>query len=289
MRCKADIPRDRPPRLYFHMKVFHSTTARVLAAILVLALFTPIAQAADAPAALSAPELAARLSAVMEDGNSFVRVRLDVKGAANNTLQLQIKQRRTKTSTEIVYQVLWPKERKGEAVLLQRSGNRPASGALFVPPNNVRTLDAGDMKDALFGSDLAYADVVENFFAWDQQALVGTEEVDGVTCHILESKPGKGIRSIYASVRSWIDTRRLVPLRVEKYAGTGQALRRIDTTRVVAVDGREIPANLSVRRPERNSVTTLDGSKIKRGVVYTDSEFTPGGLKDLALPRDSAE
>ena len=289
MRCKADIPRDRPPRLYFHMKVFPSTTARALAAILALALFTPIAHAADAPAALSAPELAARLSAVMEDGNSYVRMRLDVKGASNTTLQLQIKQRRTKNSTEVVYQVLWPKERKGEAVLLRKSGGRPASGAVFTPPTNVRTLDAGDLKEPLFGSDLACEDVVENFFAWDQQALVGTEDVEGVTCQILESKPGKSGRSIYGSVRSWIDTHRLVPLRVEKYSASGQALRRIDTTRVVGVDGRQIPANLSVRRPGQNSATTLDGSKIKHGVTYADRDFTPDGLKELAIPRDSAE
>lgn len=266
------------------MKLLLALTAGAVAA---LALFTPLAQAADAPAALSAADLATRLSATMEDGNALVRVRLDVKGAADTTLQLQIKQRRTKNSTEVVYQVLWPKDRKGEAVLLQRSGNRPASGSVFVPPGSVRALDAGDMKDALFGSDLAYADVVENFFSWDQQALVGTEEVDGVSCQILESKPGKGGRSIYGSVRSWIDSRRLVPLRVEKYSSSGQMLRRIDTTRVVGIEGRPTPANLSARRPGQTSVTTLDGSKIKRGVVFTDTEFTPDGLKELTAPRDA--
>ena len=159
------------------MRIFHSLTARSAAVGLAFALFTSIAHAAE----LSAAELAARLSSAMEDGNSNVRVRMEIKGTSKDTLQLQIKERRTKSSTDFVYQVLWPKERKGEAVLLRKSGNRPASGAMFVPPNTIRTLDAGDMKDPLFGSDLAYADVVENFFAWDQQAIVGTEEVDGVS------------------------------------------------------------------------------------------------------------
>ncbi|MEI9897843.1 MAG: outer membrane lipoprotein-sorting protein [Chthoniobacter sp.] len=85
-----------------------------------------------------------------------------------------------------------------------------------------------------------------------QQAIVGTETVDGVNCQILESKPGKGDRSTYGSVRSWIDAKRLVPLRIEKYSGSGQVLRRIDTTRVVTDAGHAIPANLSVRgaRPD---------------------------------------
>lgn len=265
-----------------------SPTTRALAAVLALALFTPLAHTADAPAALSAKDLAARLSAIMEDGNSFIRMRLE-KGAPKETLQLQIKQRRTKNSTEVVYQVLWPKERKGESVLLRKSGTRPASGALFTPPNTTRTLDAGDMKEPLFGSDLTYEDVVDNFFAWEQQTLVGTEEVDGVPCQILESKPGKGGRSSYGSVRSWVDTRRLVPLRVEKYSNGGQALRRIDTTRVVSVDGRQIPANLSVRRPGQNSVTALDGSKIKHGVVFTDREFSADGIKEGINPRPASE
>lgn len=268
------------------MKLLLSLTARTVAA---LALFTPAIRGAEAPPAMSATDLASRLSATLEDGNSFVRVRLDVKGAADTTLQLQIKQRRTKGSTEVLYQVLWPKERKGEAVLLRKAGSRPASGTVFTPPNTLRELDAGDMKDALFGSDLAYADIVENFFGWDQQAIVGTEAVDGVTCQILESKPGKGGRSIYSSVRSWIDTRRFVPLRVEKYASAGQPVRRIDTTRVVSMDGRQIPANLSVRRPGQNSVTALDGSKIKHGVDFTDREFASENLGRPASPRDTGE
>lgn len=268
------------------MKLLLSLTARTVAA---LALFNPAIRGAEPPAAMSATELASRLSATLEDGNSLVRVRLDVKGAADTTLQLQIKQRRTKGSTEVLYQVLWPKERKGEAVLLRKVGNRPASGTIFTPPNILRELDAGDMKDALFGSDLAYADIVENFFGWDQQAIVGTETVEGVTCQILESKPGKTGRSIYGSVRSWIDTRRFVPMRVEKYSGSGQPVRRIDTTRVVSADGRQIPANLSVRRPGQNSVTALDGSKIKHGVNYSEREFSADGLKELSPPRDTTE
>ena len=65
-----------------------------------------------------------------------------------------------------------------------------------------------------------------------------------MSCVILESTPDKGEPSIYGSVRSWIDPRRLVPLRVEKYLPSGQLARRIETTRVVTDDkGRSIPGN----------------------------------------------
>ena len=237
---------------------------------------------------LSAQDMAARLSAIRQDGASYVRLRLEVKqplGTTKIVLQLQIKERRTKTATDVVYQVLWPKERKGEAVLLRKAANQPATGSLFVPPDTVRPLDTSQMKEPLFGSDLSYEDVIENFFAWEHQAIVGTEVVDRVSCQILESKPGKSERSSYASVRTWVDTRRLVPLRVEKYLASGQLARRIDTTKVAPDDNhRPIPANLTVRGQRQDSVTELDGSRIRHDVTYADREFTPEGLKELTIP-----
>jgi hypothetical protein len=240
-------------------------------------------RAAESPSPMTANDLASRLSALRQNGASYVRLRMEIKGASKETLQIQIKERRTKNSSEVVYQVLYPKERKGESVLLRQIGDRPASGSVFVPPNTVRTIDA--LKEPLLGSDLSYEDVIENFFGWDQQAIVSTEVVDGVKCAVLESKPGKGQRSIYGSVRSWIDVRRLVPLRVEKYANSGQLLRRIDTTRVVTDTGHHIPADLTVGGARPDSSTLLDGSRIRHNVTYTDRDFTIEGLKEISNPR----
>ena len=245
-----------------------------------------IASAACAADTPSASELASKLSALRQDGASYVRLRMEIKGAKPETLQLQIKQRLTKGSSEVVYQVLFPKERKGESVLLKRVG-RSLSGSIFTPPNAVRAIN--DMKEPLFGSDLSYEDVIDNFYAWEQQAIVGTEVVDGVSCQILESKPGKGERSSYASVRSWIDTKRLVPMRIEKYSSSGQVLRRLDTTRVVTDAGHPIPANLAVRGARQDSSTLLDGSRIKHDVSYTDADFSVEGLKEVTAPHGAPE
>jgi hypothetical protein len=244
--------------------------------LLALSAFTCIA--ADPEPAMSAADLAGRLSAKQQDGNAVIRLRMEIAGDAKSVLQLQIKSRASRAGTDLVYQVLFPKERKGEAILLRKSGSK-LSGTQFTPPDKLRTLAAAQMDESLFGSALSYEDVIENFFAWDQQSIVGNETVDRVNCTILESKPGKGDRSSYGSVRAWVDTRRFVPLRIEKYSG-GKMVRRIDTTKVVNDDkGRPIPANLSVRGPR--GVTELDGSKIKHGVPLTDADFTPQKLGDI--------
>ena len=247
-----------------------------------------VAHAAEAPPALAAKDLATRLSALQQDGASLVRLKIEVKpaGAPKFSLQLQIKQRRTAKSTEAVYQVLWPKERMGEAVLLKQSGNGPASGSVFIPPNTTRAFSPAQMKDGLFGSDISYGDVLENFFEWENQAIVGTEVVDRVSCQILESKPGKGERSAYPVVRTWVDARRLVPLRIEKYQSSGAVARRIDTRDVAKDDsGRSVPANLTISSPQSGSSTNLEGSKLRHDVNFADREFTAEGIKDVAAAR----
>jgi outer membrane lipoprotein-sorting protein len=226
----------------------------------------------------SAKDLANKLSALQQDGSSFVRLKMDVKSAdgAKYSLQLQIKQRRSPKSSEVVYQILWPKERAGEAVLLRQTGNQAPSGSVFTLPNTVRELNASQMKEGLFGSDIAYSDVLENFFAWENQKIVGSEVVNRVNCQILESRPGKGQRASFPIVRTWVDSRRLVPMRVEKYLASSALARRIDTTDVATDDmGRSIPANMTVTSPQKGSSTEVNGSKIRHGVALTDRDFSP--------------
>ena len=129
------------------------------AAILGVTVFS--ARAAERPSSITANDLASRLSALRQ-GSSYVRLRMEIKGPTTETLQLQIKERRTMSSSEVVYQVLYPKERKGESVLLRKIGTAAASGSAFVPPNTLRSID--DLKESLFGSDLSYEDAIDNFF-----------------------------------------------------------------------------------------------------------------------------
>ncbi len=106
---------------------------RLFASFCGTALLAFTAPGANLEAPVSARELADSLSA-RQEGTTYVRLRLEIKqpdGASKGALQVQIKERRTKSSTDAVYQVLWPKERKGEAVLLHKSGGCAPSGSLL--------------------------------------------------------------------------------------------------------------------------------------------------------------
>ncbi len=255
------------------MKIF---LASVFAAVVCI---SGIHAAEPAPPTMSAAELAGRVDAASH-GHALIRTKLEVgqSGGARRILQLQIKQRRTKTSTDLVYEVLWPTERKGEAVILHRTQGS-SKGMIIVPQQPVRTIKSSQMDEGLFESDLSYQDAVDNFFAWKKQTLVGAEVINNVNCQILESKPDTTSASIYAKVRSWIDPERLVPLRIEKYSSSGTLVRRIDITRVARDEkNRPIPANLTVQGPRKNSVTEFKGARIDQGVNFTDADFTPEGI-----------
>jgi hypothetical protein len=233
--------------------------------------------AAEPEATVSARDLANQMSTARQ-GNAVIRARLEVRptDGSKQVFQLQIKERRTPASTDLVYLVQWPKERKGEAVILHQESGGASRGTVVVPSAPPRTLETSQMDGGLFGSDLSYQDAIEDFFAWKEQAIVGSEVVNGAQCQILESKPGKSGISIYSKVRSWVDSKRLVPMRIEKYSASGNVVRRIDTTYV----GRDqhdrfIPAKLTVRSPSKNSITEFDGARIEQGMQFTDRDFTP--------------
>jgi outer membrane lipoprotein-sorting protein len=246
-------------------------TALVVAAIC-LAL-RPFAFADDAGS-----QLASKLRA-KESGSTLVRIRMvDGKG---QTLQVQIKSRVSAGAADIVYQILFPKERKGESVLLHRSGNK-FSATLFTPPNTIKQI--GEMDQALFGTDLSYEDIIDSPFTWSQQAIVGTQDIDRFTCQILESKPGNHASS-YGSVKTWIDPKRMVPLQIEKYDSSGKLVRRINITRMLLDGGDSLPADLEVSQPG-GSVTHITGSSIKRGQNFPETQFTAEGLKELKAPSE---
>lgn len=257
--------------------------------LLLIAALTGLAATAPAQTPLTASELAQKLDTAQQTGTAHVRLRMEVKQGSETktTLQLQIKERRTRAATELVYQVLWPKERKGESLLLRKQAGKPASGVAFLPPDRQSAIEPGKMDESLYGSDLSYQDLIENFYAWERQAIVGEEKQGKLRISILESRPGSADQTTYGSVKSWIDLDRLVPVRIEKYDKGGKLVRRINVTQVIADGGRHIPANLSVQDARSGSVTEIDGSRMRRDVAFTDRDFSPEGLREVTIPRSS--
>jgi len=241
---------------------------------------TAIIAQEPAPAIVSAQELARRLD-ISTQGSALIRTQLEVRfvGGGKRVMQLLIKQRRSQTATDLAYRVLWPNDRRDEVVILHQDSGSAPNGSVLIPHQPVRTIGASQMNEGLFDSDLSYQDAIENIYEWKEQAIVGSEAVNGVNCQVLESKPGNSTVSIYAKAHSWIDPHRLVPLRIEKYSHSGELIRRIEITRVARDEKHNpIPAGLSVHGPRKNTVTEFNGARIDQGVTFTDDDFKAAGV-----------
>ncbi len=241
----------------------------------------------------TAADLAAKLSSAVLDSSSTARLKMDFipsTGGERTVLQLKVIARRTKAGSEVLYQVLWPKDRKQGSFILRKPAGQAAGGWVLEATDSVKPLQSAQLQDGIFGSDLAYEDLVDNYFSWANQSIVGTEEVNRRLCHILESKPGRGDLSSYGSVRTWVDSKRLVPLKVEKYGPKGQLARRITITLVAKDDAdRLIPANFAVERPGHTSQTVLEGSTIKHDVSFSEADFSPDALRSGSANEKKAE
>jgi hypothetical protein len=256
---------------------------RSFAGLLLSLALVPSAALAQEAAGLTAKELAAALGAAAQDGDSVARIRLKTQpeeGGEGTVLQVQVRSRRTPASSAVVYTVLWPAPRKGEGFLLKQDHGGAVGGTAFVPPDRETKIDAARAREPLLGSDLTYQDVIENFFLWGDQALAGRENVGKVECVILDSKPGAGASSSYGRVRSWIDPRRMIALRVEKFDRQGRLASRIETAQVARDDiGRHVPAALTVRRTGSGTVTEIEGSNLRHDAGLTDADFTAPALR----------
>ncbi|TFG99744.1 MAG: outer membrane lipoprotein-sorting protein [Calditrichales bacterium] len=114
-------------------------------------------------------------------------------------------------------------------------------------PSTDRTIQiSGHMlRQSVMGSDLSYEDMMddsklrENYHA----AVIGTEEIDGNLCWILELT-AKTNDSAYQLRKLWVDKQKYIPLRQELVAKSGKLLKKLDMSDVVNLDGRWFPKKL---------------------------------------------
>ena len=117
------------PNMPVMIQPFYSTPRALLRLVFCGAVLSTSTALRAQDAAPSAQNLSTRLSDAVLDNSSTVRLKIESRataGGAKSVIQVQVKARRTKAATELVYQILWPKERKGEAFLLRKPAGRPA-------------------------------------------------------------------------------------------------------------------------------------------------------------------
>lgn len=227
------------------------------------------------------PELVAGVKAAKPKGGVYIRAKL---AQGKTVLQIQIKRRSLPDgSSDQLFQVIFPKERKGESVLLHVSSSGikgSQAGATGAP----RAIGNGDRRLSIFGTDLTIEDMLADFYDWRQQNIIGHESIGPVPCAMIESKPDRPGKSPSKAV-SWVDEKRYVPLRVQIFDGGDKPARVVDTEKVIQVSsGYYLPVTFTVTNMSTDSKTTVEGSSSRDGIPYTDADFTEAVMQQVTPP-----
>jgi len=104
------------------------------------------------------------------------------------------------------------------------------------------------MRQSVMGSDLSYEDMMDDRNMTDiyNAALLGREKYDDRDCYML-LLTAKADDAAYPSQKIWVDVERMIPLKQELYAKSGQLLKRIALSDVKRVDNRWFPMKMNYK------------------------------------------
>ncbi len=233
---------------------------------------------AQEPAAknYTGPELIAAVKAAKPKGDIQIRASLQQTGRPR--LQVQIKHHTAVNGDRLqLHQILFPKDRKGEGLLLRISSDG-FSGWSFKPGSQPVALKPGDRGMGVFGTDLLVEDVLGDFLNWKSHTIVRKENLGPVGCSVVESSAPQSSTSGVRVVRSWIDDRRLVPQKVEMLDGAGKVSRTVTTLRVHrSSTGYFVPTEFVITSAS-GSETKVTGSGVRDDLAFRDADFSEAAL-----------
>jgi outer membrane lipoprotein-sorting protein len=227
---------------------------------------------------LTAPEFIATVKAAAPKGGVYLRGRMEQTSATGKTvLQLQIKRRSLANgASEHLYQLLFPKERKGESLLLHVKGNG-FSGSSFIPGKGVTKLTSADRKLKVFGTDMTIDDILTDFLDWPKPEIVAHEKIGTADCSVVLCQEGS------KKVKCWMDEKRYVPMKIEFYDSGDQPARIVETGKVVRMDsGYFIPVSFTLSTPATGTSTLIEGTRSDAVSNYSDADFTEASMQVLS-------
>jgi outer membrane lipoprotein-sorting protein len=130
---------------------------------------------------------------------------------------------------------------------------------------------AGQMGDAILGTDITYGDLGLDFINWDDVEPVGTDSIKTLSAYVFDAIPGPQDHSPFAKVRFWVSTQYWAFLRIDGLNPAGQTVKRVEVQDVMTIGKYTVFKEMKVATmdPQRNdiakSTTFVDISDGKEG------------------------
>jgi hypothetical protein len=138
------------------------------------------------------------------------------------------------------------------------------------------TIPAGQMGQAILGTDITYGDLGLDFINWDDVEPVGLDSIKTLNAYVFDAIPGPQDHSPFAKVRFWVSSQYWAFLRIDGMNSAGQTVKRVEVQDVMTIGKYTVFKEMKVATmdPERNdiakSTTFVDVSDGKEGSGLTD-------------------
>lgn len=113
------------------------------------------------------------------------------------------------------------------------------------PTDRIIAISGHLLRQSVMGSDLSYEDITENRKLIDMYdaKITGSEKINNRDCYVLELT-AKLEDITYYKRKLWVDKERFVPLKEERYAESGKALKRAEVLEVFKSENRWYPKKI---------------------------------------------
>lgn len=171
-----------------------------------------------------------------------------------------------------------PSDVKGMTFMVWKYRGGDDDRWIFIPSlNMVRRIAANDKRSSFVGSDFTYEDVSGRDVGDENHTLLRTEDLNGRTSFVLESRPVGS--AAYARRVSWIDAERWLPLKEEYFDSRDQKVREFTADEVEEIGGYWTITKRSMRNLQTGHRTEVTFSSIEYNVGLEESLFTERYLR----------
>ena len=225
---------------------------------------------------LSARQIVARIDSTERVAASDGQYRqvITTSGGRTRTLEMRAYSRDRNDKQLLIY--TGPRRVKGDKILMLNEGD----DIWFYTPktDRVRHLASHARRRKVQGSDFAYEDMAGGSIEEDYTyALVGREEVDGVSCHKFELIPTES-GPYYERLLLWADAAKYVTRRID-YFEEGELLKRLTTSDLREIEGHWYAMKMVMANLQEGGQTAMETLQIRFDVELSDDLFTTANLK----------
>ncbi len=189
--------------------------------------------------------------------------------------QISVLQKPLAQSTNMLWSVTDPPESRMRILIAAQPDGRTTVWRSSGGKGGAPILPVRRWADPILGSQLTVEDLMEDYFTWPRQVVVGEELLGGKMCYVVRSEPDAQPPSTYSTVTSWVDETTLIAMRILKHSPGVGPQKEILRSGVRRSGGRWVASIIELRIPGSPGSTRIVFTAGSENARIADSEVDP--------------